>query len=276
MTPYMRSLPAGLVLALALWCLAGFSEAQDKQAPFKGFLPPGAYKKLVTRTAKAIEADLAAPNNEDHLERAQAQALMILGYSLSTKKEVGSTAGILRSANQLARIATDKNKLSQAKKLAAELAQLQGNPEANVDAVLGKYGNLAELMNLLKPKGKGGEGLAPALQSNVRLKGALNGVEEKIRALAKKALADDRIGLEGEELELLGYRLAVLGDLTVFYRQDAKKGKGTAADWNRLCFAMRDESLTLAAAAAKKDAQATFKAANTLNTTCADCHALFR
>lgn len=274
MTTYMRTVPAGLALGFGLWCLAAFSKAQDDKGTFKKFLPPAAYKELVTRTAKAIEADLAAGKDEQ-LGRAQAQAVMILGYAMSVQPSAGSTAGIQGTASQLARIANDKTKLTQAKKLAADLARLHGEAEAN-EAVLGKYGSLAELMNLLKPKGKGGEGLAPALQSNVRLKGALNGVEEKIRALAKKALAGDRIGTEAKELELLGYKLAVLGEITIFYSQDVKKGKGTVADWNRLSLAMRDESLNLAAAAAKKDAQATFKAANTLNTTCTDCHGLFR
>src|SRR5947209_5438819 len=84
---------------------------------------------------------------------------------------------------------------AQANKLAADLANLHGEGEAS-EAVLGKVSDIAALMDLLRPKDKGGEGLAAALQSNARLKGALNGIEEKIRALAKKKLADDRIGTE--------------------------------------------------------------------------------
>jgi hypothetical protein len=274
MTWYMRSVLAGTALALALGCLAGSTGAQDNQAAFKKFLPPGAYKELVTRTAKGIEADLAA-GKDDQLERAQAQAVLIVGYARSAEAAAGSSAGVEGTASQLARIVTDKAKLPQARKMAAELAQLHGETGAS-DGILGKLSNIAELMNLLRPKGKGGEGLAAALQSNARLKGALNGVEEKIRALAKKALAGDRIGTESGELELLGYKLAVLGEITAVYKPDSKKGKGSAADWNRLSLAMRDESLHLAAAAGKKDAQATFKAANALNATCTDCHAAFR
>jgi hypothetical protein len=274
MTSHMRSLLAGTGLALTFWGLVSSGAAQDSQAVFKSFLPRDAYKELVTRTAQAIQADLAA-TKEDQLERAQAQAMMIVGYARSAQLAAGSTAGIEGAAGQLARIVMDKTKLPQAKKLAADLAQLRGEDAAGA-AVPGKSSSVPELMNLLRPRDKGGEGLAAALQSNARLKGALNGVEEKLRALAKKALAGDRIGTEAGELELLGYKLAVLGELTIFYNQDLKKGKGTVADWNRLSLAMRDESLNLAAAAAKKDAQATFKAANALNATCTDCHAAFR
>jgi len=48
-----------------------------------------------------------------------------------------------------------------------------------------------EVMDLMihyKTKTKGGEGIAPELQSNIRLKGTQNGIEEKIRALAMKKL----------------------------------------------------------------------------------------
>jgi hypothetical protein len=263
---------AWAVLAAGLWCVGGTGAAQDGKATFKNFLPPEVYKELVTRTAKAIEADLAAGKE---LDRAQARALMIMGYARSAQEGVAGTLEIEGAASKLARIVTKKGKLAEAKKVAAELAQLHGEA-LSAEAVLGVYGDLAELMNLLKPKGKGGEGLAPALQSNARLKGALNGVEEKIRALAKKSLTSDRIGVESEELALLGYKLAVLGELTTVFTQDARKGKGTVADWNRLCLEMRDESLALAAAAARKDAQATFKAATRLNTTCSECHTMFR
>ena len=275
MRTHIRYFLASAVLGLTFWGLAGRGDAQNNKAAFKQFLPPEVYKQLVVRTAKAIEANLAAPDDEDNLRRAQAQAIMILGYGLCAQPAAGSTAGIQGSAGQLARIAADKAKLQQAKKLAANLAKMRGEAEAG-EAVLGKYSDISELMNLLKTKSKGGEGLAPALQSNIRLKGALNGVEEKIRALAKKKLSEDRIGTEAEELSLLGYKLAVLGDITIFYSQGAKKGKGTAEEWNRLCNAMRDDSLSLATAAAKKDAQATFKAADKLNSTCTECHSVFR
>jgi hypothetical protein len=275
MRTHTRNWAAAAALALAFGFLGGAGDAQDNKATFKKFLPPEAYKELVTRTAKAIEANLAAPEDEDNLRRAQAQAIYIVAYAMSAKADVGNTPGVQGAAGQLARIGTDKSKLPQAKQLAADLATLHGQAQAN-DAVLGKYSDLAELMNLLKPKGKGGEGLAPALQSNIRLKGALNGIEEKIRALAKKQLARDRIGTEAEALALLGYKLAVLGELTVLYQQGARKGKGTTNDWNRLCLAMRDESLDLAAAAAKKDAKATFEAATKLDSTCTECHNQFR
>jgi len=269
----MPKLLAGTALALAISLLAGFGSAQDKQGTFKKFLPPEAYKELVTRAAKAIEANLAAPEDEDNLRRAQAHAAMIEGYALSA--EQAGTTGVRSAASELARLATNRSNLVRAKKLAADLAMLKGQPAAG-DRIPSKYPeDIGDLMNLLKPKAKGGEGIAPALQSNIRLKGALNGIEEKIRALAKKKQTDDRAASEAQELTLLGYKMAVLGELTVFHAAP-QKGKGTQKEWNELSFQMRDSSLDMAAAASKKDAEGTFNAANKLNSTCSQCHSLFR
>jgi hypothetical protein len=275
MSTYLPRLLAGVALALTFWCLAGFGNSQDQAKEHKRFLPPEAYKALVTRTAMAIEKNLASPDDEDNLHRAQAMAALVAGYALCADKATGNTAGIQGSAWHLARIARDKSKVAEAHKLASGLAHLQGQAEAN-ESVLGKCPeDLGDLMNLLKPKAKGGEGLAPELQSNARLKGALNGVEEKIRNLAMKKLTADRLSKETKELGLLGYKVAVLGELTFFYPAP-RKGKGTQKDWEELSFQMRDASLDLAASAARKDVDATFKAADKLNSSCSQCHSLFR
>jgi len=269
----MLILLAGATLALATWTLSGSGAAQEKQTTFKKFLPPKAYKELVTRAAQAIETNLAAAEDEDNLHRAQAYAAMIEGYALSAQQ--AGTTGVRSAASELSRIAADKANLVQAKKLAAELALLKGQPAAT-ERIPTKYPeDIGDLMNLLKPKAKGGEGIAASLQSNIRLKGALNGIEEKIRALAKKKQTDERAASEAPELTLLGYKLAVLAELTVFHAAP-RKGKGTQKDWNELSFQMRDSSLDMAAAAAQKDADGTFNAANKLNSTCSQCHSLFR
>jgi hypothetical protein len=275
MRTYFFRFAGGAALALAMWCLAGSGDAQDKAGAHKRFLPPEAYQKLVTRTAKTIQSNLAKPDDEDNLHRAQALAALVAGYAHCAEEGPSKVAGVEGSAWHLCRIAMDKAKIAEAKKLAAGLAQLQGLAQAN-ESLLGKCPeDLGDLMNLLKPKAKGGLGMAPELQSNARLKGALNGIEEKIRALAMKKSKDAQLGKESKELSLLAFELAVLGELT--YRYPApRKGKGQQKDWQELSFQMRDASLDLAAAAAKKDVDATYNAANKLNSSCSQCHSLFR
>jgi cytochrome c556 len=109
------------------------------------------------------------------------------------------------------------------------------------------------------------------------LKGALNGVEEVIRALAMKKPTDAQMNKASKELVLLGYQMAVLGELTAEYPPPKKrKGKGTPKQWQELSETMRSASLELVAAAQKKDAEAVHKASDRLNASCSQCHSDFR
>jgi hypothetical protein len=268
-------LAAGAMTAVSLWLVTGPGGAQGDKAAFKAFLPATAYKELVMRAAKSIEADLATAD-EDSLKRAQVNAVLIAGYALSAQDATGA-AGVEATAVDLAGIVTNKAKLDQAKKLAASLAALKGQPggKASVEALAKLPEDIGDLMNLMKTKGKGGEGIPPALQSNIRLKGTQNGIEEKVRELAKKKLAPARVGLEADELALLGYRLAVMAELTDLHPAP-RKGGATPKDWHDLSAQMRDTGVELALAAGKKDAEAIFKVSGKLNSSCTQCHSLFR
>jgi hypothetical protein len=276
MRMHVRTLAAGATLAAALCFVAGFGGAQGSKAAFKTFLPAEAYKELVARSAKAIDANLASPD-EDSLKRAQVHAALIAGYTLSAQAPPGDAAGVRTAALDLATIVTNKAKLNQAKKLASNLAALKGEPGGTAKTdLLAKYPeDVDDLMNLLRTKAKGGEGIAPALQSNLRLKGALNGIEEKIRELGKKKLKAEKVGPESEELALLGYKVAVVAELAELHPAP-RKGKGTAKDWHQLAGQMRDAAVDMAGAATKKDAEGIFTAANKLNSSCNQCHSLFR
>jgi hypothetical protein len=264
------------VLAAALGFLAGTGGAQGGKPSFKTFLPADAYKELVARAVKSIEENLAAPD-EDSLKRAQVQAALVAGYTLSAQQPPGDGAGVQAAALELANIVTDKGKIGQAKKLAASLATLKGAPGAKgqVEALAKYPEDLGDMMNIFKTKNKGGEGMAPALQSNIRLKGALNGIEEKYRELAKKKLLAARVGTEAEELVLLAYKTAVLAELTDLHPAPRKAG-ANPSDWHQLSVQMRDGALELAAAAKQKNADTIFKAAEKLNSSCNQCHSQFR
>jgi hypothetical protein len=129
-------------------------------------------------------------------------------------------------------------------------------------------------MDPLRVQKKGGDGIASELQVNIRLKGALNGVEEKIRNLAAKKLTDANMDKASKELALLSYRMAVLGEIVHEYPPTKKKG--TPKEWKELSLDMRNAAIEMAAAAKKKDAEAVFKAAGRLNSSCNQCHSSFR
>jgi len=183
------------------------------------------------------------------------------------------------AALQVAKMLGDKGKIPEALKLAEALTSKLPTPrpglvEANMKKVFG--GDVMALMDHLRPKAKGGDGIHQALQTSVPLKGALNGIEEKIRALAKKKMTDANMSKSAAEMVLLGYRLAVLAEVTDDFAPAMKSGKKDPKVWHELSVQMRDSALAMAAASRKKDAAAVFDAADKLSTACNQCHSVFR
>src|SRR5262249_32276776 len=135
--------------------------------------------------------------------------------------------------------------------------------------------DMNDVMNHLKTVGKGGDGLPPALQLTIRLKGTQNGMEEEIRYLASKKLQGPVLAKAADELALFAYRTAVLREV-VHGHTVKKPTKGRQADWWEFASGMRDASVSLAEAAKKKDVDGVFNASTRLNSTCNQCHSTFR
>src|SRR5262245_37683835 len=193
-----------LTLGLTFLTQTGHGGAKDR---WKSILPEDIYKELVQREAKLIVECLKS-DDEDKIKRARVGALMIQAYAASYAKS-GAVADM---AQDLGKAIRAKGKLEEAKKLATALAD---GVEAKVNPNKRDWRaelDLFDIMNPLdkKPK-KGGDGLPEELQINIRLKGALNGIEEKVRNLAAKKLNDTQMGKASRELTLLAYRMAVLG-----------------------------------------------------------------
>ncbi|MCI0458117.1 MAG: hypothetical protein L0Z62_14230 [Gemmataceae bacterium] len=268
-------LAAALMTAVCLLTRPG--SAGDKGDVWKPFLPGDAYQELVKRAAKAIEEALEGTPSEEAVKRAQFNALMIAAYTMNAK-EPGEGAALRAAALKIAKLAAQKGKAAEARKMAASVAALKG--EAGAKGDFGKPQDYVEerhdVMEHFKTKMKGGEGLHPLLQSNIRLKGTQNGIEEKIRNLAMKKIADAALAKEADELALMAYRAAVVGALAHSYLPKPKAKGGTIAEWRELSLAMRDAAIALAEAAKKKDAEAVFKASTSLNSSCNQCHSAFR
>jgi hypothetical protein len=256
---------AAAVLTAAAWLLAAPGTAGDDKV-FKQFLPPDAYKELVDRAVKNIEEALAGKPSEEGIKKAQFNALMIAAYTLSADKGSGTTR-----EQALKVIEGIRGKKFDAAKAAAAAALKGGEGKGPAPKWTTLIEELVDLMDHFRTKNKGGEGIPPALQSNIRLKGALNGIEEKLRALSMKQLLPAGATKEAEELALLGYRAAVVGQVTYYFTP-----KKNAKEWHELSLAMRDTGIALAQAAKKKDPEAIFKASNNLNSSCSQCHSAFR
>jgi hypothetical protein len=99
----------------------------------------------------------------------------------------------------------------------------------------------------------------------------LNGVEALIGALATKKLSDDNLARVSKELPRLAYRIAVMGSLTHEFTPAKETEK-----WREYSAAMRDSSITLGDAASKKNAAGLMKAALALESSCIDCHSVFK
>jgi hypothetical protein len=271
MRTHARGLVFGVAL-LAIACLVAGAGGGDKGAAWKQFLPPEAYKELVGRAARATEQALASKGDEA-VRKAQFNALMIAGYTMSAREGGEALAGVREAALRLVKLASEKGKEEEARKLAASLASgaVKGGGKKDFANPKDYLADINDLMIHFRTVKKGGEGLPPALQSNPRLKGALNGIEEKLGFLAKKPLTDAGLKKESAELALLGYRAAVVGELT-----DRYPATKEAKLWHEKAQAMRDAGLALAEAARKKDAEGVHQASSRLNSSCTECHRVFQ
>ncbi len=262
----------------SVFLLAGPARTGDKDSRWKKFLPGEAYKELVDREVKILQESLKGTPEEKVLNRAKLAAAMIAALSLSADKE-GKAAAVEQAALKLAKLLHEKGKIDQARKLAEAFSTLMVDPSAKLEVVnMSKVfgGNAEEMMNHLRTRSKGGDGIHEALQTNIRLKGGLNGIEEKIRSLAMKKMIDAAMNKSAAEMALLGYRTAVFAEVTHDFAPANKAGKKDPIFWREVSLEMRGAALEMAQASKKKDAAAVFDASNRLSSSCNKCHSVFK
>jgi hypothetical protein len=265
---------AGAALSAAAALLAGASGAGDKAAPWKTILAEDVYKELVRRAVKIID-DNADSKDDEARKQAQVAAVRIAAFTQSAKGDAKQLAAVRQAALKVADAIKDKKDPAEVKKLVAAIASAKAEAGTSAEPVdLHKQlETVLDLMNLYRTKMKDGEGLPPVLQTTVRLKGTQNGIEEKIRYMAMKKLTPAALANEAAELETFGYRMAADAALTANF---AGVQKGGTRDWMEFSTTMRDAGVALAEAAKQKDAEGIFKAGTALNSSCAQCHAMFR
>lgn len=268
----------GLVVAtLALASLAVLGTVigeagGDKAAAWKTFLPDQAYEELTRRSLERIGA---LAKSDKKLGDLRAEALMLAGYTVSAK-DGPDKVPVRHSAVVLATLLEQKEGADAARKLAAEIAAGKvgdkGDPVKDWRAVIG---DINDVMILVATQARKGEGIHADLQYNDKMK-KQNGIEALINALAAKKLTDANLGKMSKELELLGYRVATIGALTL-RRGPGEKKKGVDDRlWDEQAVAMRDAAIEWAEGARKKDGPAVFEACKRLENTCVECHSKFK
>jgi hypothetical protein len=263
-----------LASAMTLLFVHGLAPGQagtKKAPPWRPFLAADDYQELVKHSTRRLHI---LANDPEATSALRAEALMLAGYSISTK-DPRTSAGLRYKAIKVATLAAQKDGAAQARKLAAELAPAKSDAKAVLAAIdwPAAIGDVVDLMTPLANKAKGGEGLATELQYLAKVK-KQNGVEALLVALATKKLSTANAGKMAKELELIAYRIATIGALT--RRRGPTRNKEEAKAWDDEARIMRDVGVELAEAAGKKDVMTILGASKRLVSSCAECHATFK
>lgn len=272
MSRIIRTMVVNLaVLTLFALMAAPSQTGGDKASTWKPFLPQDTYQEVVKRSLDRIHT---LAKDAEATTALRAEALILAGCTISTKDPTAS-AGLREKAITIATLAAVKDGGDKARKLAAELAQTKGDAKAKIPTIdwPAAIGDIVDLMTPLANKTKGGEGIPIELQYTAKLK-SQNGTEALLVALATKQLSIANTGKFAKELELIGYRVAIIGALT--RRRGPTKHKEEAKLWEEEATVMRDVGAELAEAARKKDAPGILTASKRLVSACAECHATFK
>jgi hypothetical protein len=274
----LRWLIASVMFSVALWLLVGSGDACSDEEAWQPILSREVYQELANREAGLIRELLQDAPKRLALDRARFGAVIIAALTMSVKDgfPADELRGTRETAIMLANALNNKDQIDAARKLAALMPKTKPDPIGKmVTNNLRGFVDTPTLMRHFLPKFEGGDGIHPDLQSTEWLKGSKNGILEKIRDLTAQKLTSAAMKKEAKELELLGYRCAVIGSL-VYYLVPAKmKVNKTPQEWRDLAIQMRDHSLNLAVSAHKGDIAGVFKASNSLRSACSRCHNVF-
>ncbi len=261
----MKHLTCIFLFAIATFVPLGPVPAggDKKPTPWKPFIPAETYNEITLRSLQTIEK-AAVSDDKTAAQRIEIEAVFLAGCTLSTNPGGGDYRAAARYAADLARSGKFKGLANFSK----DFFRIQRDGDVNDVTRITK--NTELIMKTMYTKAKGGEGIHPDLQYLPKLKN-LNGIEALIGALANKNLSDENLARVSKELPLLAYRVAVFGALTHEFtpKKDVEK-------WRDYSLTMRDASIALAEASSKKDAEGILKTALAIESSCIDCHSVFK
>jgi cytochrome c556 len=139
------------------------------------------------------------------------------------------------------------------------------------EAVAKKH-ELDEVMYLFKHRTKKGLGVGAK-------PGAImpDGIEDKLRDLARRALPQDRLDKEAADLARMGSVTAAIAEVAQYKcTVEKREGDKDPKKWQEFIAEMRQTALDMAEAAKAKKPNEVKATATKLNTNCNNCHGIFR
>jgi hypothetical protein len=269
----------GILLGMGLAGMLALCGAQERpqglgEAPGQVVLPEDVYQKLAQRLRATLQEELKASGGAGQ-KRARVAAVRLAASAAACARGRGEPRPLWAVQQRALQLAARLQAGESAAKIALLLKELEQPTPASAPPTADwhAYLDVSELMDVYRPRSKGGEGLAAVLQTTGPLR-KQNGIEEKIRYLVRKELKAEQLAKEAEELRLLGYELAVDAALTAELCPKAQAAR--AAAWRRWAQETERAAQQLAAAAEHKEARQLQQAARALDQSCTQCHKEFR
>jgi hypothetical protein len=130
---------------------------------------------------------------------------------------------------------------------------------------------LEDVMHFLKPRARGGFGVGDKSGEIFP-----DGIELKLIAMSRDAPSAAKLSKEAPAIEEMAYRVAAIGQVALASAPKSDAGAKKKADWIRWSNDMIAESHGLAKAAKSSSPAEVKTAAEKLNASCNNCHAVFR
>jgi hypothetical protein len=154
---------------------------------------------------------------------------------------------------------------------------IRGNNNAEIkrlaEELAGKT-EVAGVMNTLERRDRAGKKMVFGVGKKP---GAINpdGIEVKIQNMSRRPQPQKTIDRESDDLVEMAYRTAAVAEVAKI-KLPEEEGKKKIKDWVDWCEAMRKSAIELAEAAKAKDPTRVKNAAAKLNSSCNDCHKVFK
>ncbi len=167
--------------------------------------------------------------------------------------------------------ADDKELREEILKLADAEQEKGGNLSQQADAI-GKKAELEDIMSVFRLRTKKGLGVG-ATPGAVKP----DGIEAQVMSLGKRPLPASQLSATSHDLARAAYVVAAVADIIRNKCPvDKKQGEKDPASWQMWTQDMHQAALDMAAAAQAKQPKQLQMAANKLNSTCNNCHGVFR
>jgi hypothetical protein len=271
-----RLAAAGLPLALAFVLVAGDGgRAANVPRPVSGemVLVRVEPDELTRYFQKVIQDELRAPApNERALIKMRATALLIAAQAQSGRgaRDVWQRAALRDNALKVQK-ALAEGKIDVARKRAAALFDINGQPADTRPVPLKDLMELDEVERLMKIRRVGGFGFGPPPGG-----AHPDGIELKLFTLVRKELTPAQLDAEAAHLARAAAVTGAMTNLLDAYTPDKKVGNKDPKEWKAHTVAMRAAAGELESAAKSKNAKTVKAAATRLVDSCSNCHITFR